>query len=598
MRKTNAQFGKQQLGKQQPNIPDDAVQALKISERRRQDTQRLSGVGFWELEHTTGNLYWSEEIFTIYNLQAHQCKPNYALWASLIYEPDREFVRNTYENAVQTGQEYNIRYRIIAGNAVKWIEARGITYYDEQGQPVRTIGTAQDISEIKSSQEKIEFMAYHDVLTGLANRKYFLDTLNKSLTTDRGSQKIIAVLFIDLDKFKCINDQYGHDVGDEVLVGVAQKLQQCARSNELFARIGGDEFAGLVRGADNDEIHRAVRNVKKAIDTTYPTRIHEFRISASIGVTLHPQDQGDADILLRHADQAMYKAKELGNSGVHYFDTERSQTLFSRRQLLNEIDVALTQNQFELFYQPRIRLSDGHLAGAEALLRWIKPKKTIPPCTIISAIKNTAEEWRLDQWVIRTVISQINTFKENGLSGPFSLNISPSTVENSAFPPLLQACLTETQVQGTDIEFEILEVESIKDFTTAKAIIEQCQQMGVSFSLDDFGTGYSSLTHFHALPVSKLKIDQRFIKSINSEADSLMLVKSILAIANANNRPVVAEGIESYAIAQTLAALSCEFGQGFGIARPMPVTQYITWAKKWDATPTPVLPPQANCEKV
>ena len=152
-------------------------------------------MGFWELEHTTGHLYWSEEIFTIYNLQAHQCEPNYALWASLIYEPDREFVRNTYENAVQTGQEYDIRHRIIAGNAVKWIQARGVTYYDEQGQPVRTIGTAQDISEIKASQEKIEFMAYHDVLTGLANRKYFSDTLNQSLTTDRGSQKIIAVLF-------------------------------------------------------------------------------------------------------------------------------------------------------------------------------------------------------------------------------------------------------------------------------------------------------------------------------------------------------------------------------------------------------------------
>lgn len=570
----------------QPNTPSDLSQALKISERRRLDAQHLSGVGFWELEHPSGNLYWSEEIFAIYDLDATTLKPNYALWASLIYESDREFVRNTYESSVESGQEYNIRYRIIAGDAVKWIEARGITYYDHNQQPVRTIGTAQDISEIKASQEQIEFMAYHDTLTGLANRKFFSDTLNTALTKARTSNKKLAVLFIDLDNFQSINDQYGHDVGDEILVGVAEQLKKFAVTNEVFARIGGDEFAGLVLGANTTEIHRAVKAVKRAIDTSYNTRIHAFRISASIGVTVYPHDESDGDILLRHADQAMYKAKELGASGIQYFDTERSQTLSNRRQLLNEIEIALREDQFELYYQPRIRLSDGCLAGAEALLRWLTPKETIPPNEIISAIKNTSEEWRLDRWVLETVLAQVTKFKHSGLSGPFSLNINPSSIENPAFPAMICQLLSQFNVSGEDIEIEILEVESIKDFTAARIIIEQCQQMGVSFSLDDFGTGYSSLTHFHALPVSKLKIDQRFIKNINTETNSLKLVKSILAIANANSRPVVAEGIESYAIAQTLAKLSCEFGQGFGIARPMPVEQYIKWAQLWNSTPT------------
>lgn len=424
-------------------------------------------------------------------------------------------------------------------------------------------------------------MAFHDVLTGLANRKVFTDKLNECLLLARQCKTNLAVLFIDLDNFKSINDQYGHDIGDEVIVGVAKKLQGCTREGEMFARIGGDEFAGVIFGINDSEINNSVSAVKKAIDTTYKTKINDFKISASIGVTIYPRDAVDPDILLRHADHAMYEAKEQGKSRVQYFDIDRFLSIASRQHLLKDIRVALDSDQFELFYQPRVRLSDGCLAGAEALLRWFRPQGTVPPTEVIAAIKNTTEEWALDTWVIKTVLSNSKLFKKNGLVGPFSLNINSSSIENPNFPSLLHSLLSEQNVAGEDIEIEILEVESIKNLEATRKILHECEELGVSFSLDDFGTGYSSLTYFHALPISKLKVDKCFIKNINSDSDSLLLVKSILAIANANNKPVIAEGIESDSIVETLAQLKCEYGQGYGIAVPMPIDTYIAWAQSW-----------------
>ncbi len=562
----------------EPN-PTTLLQDLSLSKRRIEETERLSKVGFWELNHVSGDLYWSDEIFSIYNLPKQIKLPNYELWISLIHDDDREFVTDRYEASVKTGKEYDIRYRVKAGNTTKWIEARGITYYDAYGKPERSIGIARDISEIKMAQDQIKHMAYHDMLTGLANRKLFSDTLDESLIYAKRHQKQLAVLFIDLDNFKFINDKYGHDTGDEALIGVAKKLASFTQNNATFARIGGDEFAGLLFGDTQAEIEQSINDLKKTIDCYYKTTIQSFKISASIGVTMYPRDNVDADILLRHADQAMYETKDLGKSGIRYFDIARFQSTSLRRQRLKAIEYALANDQFELYYQPRVRLSDGQLMGAEALLRCFRSQGLLPPTTIVSALKNTPKEWALDKWVIKTALLHSKRFKKMGLNGPFSFNVNPNSIQNPDFPKLLQELLSEVGVNGEDVEIEILEVGSINDFDSTCKILHECKALGITFSLDDFGTGYSSLTHFHALPISKLKIDQRFIKNIHSDNDSLVLVKSILAIAKANNKPVVAEGVESDSILQTLAQLQCEYGQGFGIAKPMPADEYIRWAQ-------------------
>jgi diguanylate cyclase (GGDEF)-like protein/PAS domain S-box-containing protein len=559
--------------------------ALQISERRRQETQRLSGVGFWELDHKHETLYWSEEIYAIYGLDCDALYPDYGLFLSLVYEDDRALVHQTYQDSVKFQTEYCLRYRIKATNSVKWIEARGVTLYDERGRADRSIGTAQDVTEMVIAQQQIEHLAYHDALNDLPNRKLFGDRLQAAVQLAQRDRAHIAVLFIDLDNFKRINDRHGHDVGDEILVGVAQRLQRLANQQNLFARIGGDEFAGVLVNFDELGIQAAVHAVKRALEGTYKTGISTFDITASIGITLYPNDCVDPEVLLRHADQAMYEAKENGKSQICFFDTERYQIRSSRRGLLKAIATAISQDELTLYYQPRINLSDGSPAGAEALLRWFKDGRFYSPKEITNAIYNTELEWQLDNWVLGQVLAQSKVFRAQGISGPFGVNLNPCTLENPHFPQQLSALLTAAGVAGETLEIEILEVSSIKNFDLAHEILSQCRAFGVSVALDDFGTGYSSLTHFHALPIDALKIDQRFIKHLNADPKSLALVKSILAIAQANNcREVVAEGIESYAIANILQQIGCAYGQGYGFAKPMPARDYISWVQNWVPT--------------
>lgn len=558
--------------------------ALTVAERRRKETQRLSGVGFWELDHKHETLYWSEEIYAIYGLDGNGLEADYALFSSLIYEEDRDLVHKTYQDSVKFKTEYRLRYRIKSAGSVKWIEARGVTLYDEQGRANRSIGTAQDITEIVTVQKQIEYLAYHDDLTDLPNRKFFSDRLNAAVQAANRDQTNVAVIFIDLDDFKQINDCHGHAVGDEVLVCVAQRLQGTVGPQDLFARIGGDEFAGVLVNVDETKIKARMRLVKQAIEGSCITSVGTFDLTASIGVTIYPQDNVDPEVLLRHSDQAMYIAKESGKSQISFFDTEKYQRRLSRRDLLEAIATAIKNDEFVMYYQPKIDLGNGKLLGAEALLRWFRDGHFYSPMDVITAIQDTELELALDNWVIGKVLGQSKIFRACGIEGPFSVNINPRTLEDQDFIRQLHALLAEAGVAGEILELEILEVSSIKNFERTHKILQKCKALGVSISLDDFGTGYSSLKHFHSLPIDVVKIDQRFIKQLNSDSKSLALVKSILAIAQAHNINVVAEGIESDGVAGVLKNLGCTRGQGYAIAKPMSEDNYLAWVQKWAPT--------------
>ncbi|WP_299197607.1 GGDEF domain-containing phosphodiesterase [uncultured Amphritea sp.] len=561
---------------------DRIEEALQLSERQRIETQRLSGVGFWELNHKANTLYWSEEIFSIYGIDPHNFEPDYTIFANLIFDDDREMVESAFHASVADGTEYSIRYRVKCDADVKWIEAKGLTYYDESNNPERSIGTAQDISEIIKVQQENEFLAKHDALTGLPNRSLFSDRFEMALNYAERHNNRLAVLFIDLDNFKEINDRHGHEIGDQILKAVANQLASSARKYDTFARMGGDEFVGLLAIEQRIDVEKTVHRVKKSIERSYLTDVGPLEIEASIGVTLFPDDHEEADALLRHADHAMYTAKEEGRSRIRFFDSKIHHTNVSRHELLGKIKQAIADNQFQLYYQPKISLKTGQIEGVETLLRWFPNNKPFPPAKIIEAISGTSLEWQLDIWVFTRLLSELTSLRKTSPHLSVSINFNQSTIENDALPERLAAILAAHGQQAEGLEIEILEVASIREFEKTNHILERCKQLGFTTSLDDFGTGYSSLTYFHALPVDTLKIDQRFIKNLLLDSRSLALTKSILALAKANEREVVAEGVESYAIASKLLDLGCDYAQGFGIARPMSRLDWRSWSNNWD----------------
>lgn len=561
---------------------DDLREAFALSERRRLDAQRLSGVGFWELDHKLEVLYWSEEIFAIYGLKANALEPNYEIFKSLIHDDDRDWVNDAYLTSVEQGTLYDIRYRIKSGPSFKWIEARGVTYYDGKGKPERSIGTAQDVSEIIQAQQANAYLAKHDVLTGLPNRTLFEEKITQALNLAKRYGLTLAVIFLDLDNFKSINDQHGHEIGDEVLRGVAKQLESCSRSTDSFARIGGDEFVGLVTVQTKAGVNHAISRIKKAVETIYPTKSGDFEVTASIGVTLYPEDYAEPDALVRHADHAMYAAKEAGASHVCFFDSNKHLSNISRYQLIEDIERALVAEEFSLHFQPKVSLVHGELVGAEVLLRWQREDGPFSPAKIIDAIKGTALEWELDQWVTGQFLSQASNFSGMTGSESFSLNFNSSSLQNTSLPERLVALLSGARPHNIKLEIEILEVSAIDRLEKSMEILMRCKELGFSLSLDDFGTGYSSLTYFHALPIDNLKIDQLFIKSLLTDDGSLALVKSILAIARENNCPVIAEGVETLGVAAKLSELGCDLVQGYYIAKPMPQEEFLAWAAQWN----------------
>jgi diguanylate cyclase (GGDEF)-like protein/PAS domain S-box-containing protein len=555
--------------------------ALHLSERRRIESQRLSGVGFWELDHKANTLYWSEEIFSIYGIDPNAFEPNYEIFANLIYDEDRELVESAYQTSVTNGTKYDIRYRVKCGGSFKWIEAKGLTYYDESNNPERSIGTAQDISEIINAQQENEFLAKHDALTGLPNRSLFSERIEMALSFATRYKNRLAVLFIDLDKFKKINDKHGHEIGDQLLKGVAKQLALSARKYDTFARIGGDEFVGLLPIDQISDVETMLLRLKSSIERSYPTDDGLLGVEVSIGVAIFPDDDLEADALLRHADHAMYEAKEEGRSRIRFFDKKIHQANVSKHGLLNQIEQAITNNEFHLYYQPKVSLQTGQTDGVETLLRWFPNNELFPTDKIIDAISGTSLEWQLDMWVFSKLLTELTLLRDTNPNLSVSINFNQSTIETETLPDQLAAILLAHGQVAEGLDIEILEVASIREFEKTKHILERCRQLGFTTSLDDFGTGYASLTYFHALPVDILKIDQRFVKSLLIDSNSLSLIKSILALAKANNRSVVGEGVESYAIASKLLELGCDYAQGFGIARPMSLSDWRSWSKSW-----------------
>ncbi|OAI28829.1 putative bifunctional diguanylate cyclase/phosphodiesterase [Methylomonas koyamae] len=455
---------------------------------------------------------------------------------------------------------------------------------DEHGRVHHYIGLSADITPLKNHELDLERIAHFDPLTGIPNRVLLADRLSQALAHTRRASNTMAVCYLDLDGFKPINDQFGHDVGDQLLIEISQRIKDCLRAGDTVARIGGDEFVLLL--LDFNAAHECQAVLQRMLDrVAEPAAIggHYVSVSASLGYTLFPADPADAETLLRHADQAMYTAKQGGKNRYHLFDREQDRLCSVRGSNLARIGSALRNGELALYFQPKVNMRSGRILGAEALIRWHHPERgLLLPAAFLPDIEGSDLAIAVGNWVLRQALVHAAQWQAAGLNIPLSVNIAPRHLLDADFVATLQAGFAQyPQLAANCLELEILETAALEDIGRVTGVMRECQKLGVSFALDDFGTGYSSLTYLKALPAETLKIDQSFIRDILADPEDLAIVAGIINLSAAFNRRVVAEGVESAAHGLLLLELGCDNAQGYGIARPMPAEQLSAWIAAW-----------------
>jgi diguanylate cyclase (GGDEF)-like protein/PAS domain S-box-containing protein len=446
------------------------------------------------------------------------------------------------------------------------------------------VAVFSDVSKFKAHEAELERAAYYDPLTGAPNRRMLADRLDHAIQHSTRTGRSLAVCFVDLDNFKTINEVQGHAAGDQVLVAVTDNLKRVLRGDDTLARIGGDEFVLLLSDIGSpEECSQILERVLLGVSAPVHLGNASVSVAASIGVSLYPQDNADADTLLRHADQAMYKAKEAGKNRYCLFDLESNQKAQTHRSFLEALREALAGEQFELFYQPLVDLRDGCIVGAEALLRWRSPQRgLVEPADFLHHMAGSDLETPVGDWVIRTALAQAAQWRQLGLALCINVNISAHHLLEASFHlRLAEALAAEPTLPPECFKLEVLETAAIADINLAVNILVECRKLGVHFALDDFGTGYSSLTYLRKLPVDTLKIDQSFVRDMLVDSDDKGIVEGVIRLGEAFRKTIVAEGVETLEHGVALLSMCCTLAQGYGIARPMPASQFMDWCANW-----------------
>lgn len=453
------------------------------------------------------------------------------------------------------------------------------------GWTTQYVALFTDISRLKEHEQQLEKIAHYDALTGLPNRVLLTDRLQQAMVQARRRRQTLAVVFIDLDKFKEVNDHYGHEAGDTVLMTFAERMKQSLRAGDTIARLGGDEFVAVL--PDLPDIKTSLVLIDRLILlAAQPIDIgaNLVEVSASVGVTYYPQaEEVDGDLLMRQADMAMYQAKLAGRNCYSVFDVEHDRSLRGHHENMKSIEQALAQGEMCLYYQPKVNMRSGELIGVEALIRWQHPQRgLLMPAQFLSVAENNALAIKLGEWVITAALKQMQSWQDMGLRIPVSINISGYHLLHGGFVERLTELLTKfPEVNPIMLELEVLESNALGDLSKVAHVIDNCKKFGVSFALDDFGTGYSSLTYLKHLHAVTLKIDQSFVLDMLEDPEDLSILEGVLGLARAFRRQAVAEGVETLEHGEMLLNLGCEIGQGYAIARPMPAQQLPAWMNNW-----------------
>lgn len=552
--------------------------ALKTAEQQFGNVLETSLDGFWEWDLDQNSFYlsprWKEQL----GYKDSEIKNDLDSWKSMLHPDDRgEILHKLDEYIFNVAGSWEEEFRLQhKDGGYRCILSRATPTLDSNGKLTRLTGVNVDVTERIKAENKIKKLAYFDRLTKLANRLLFSDRISHAITQSKHSKHKLCILYLDLDRFKNINDSFGHPAGDEVLKMIAERLKKVVREEDTLARLGGDEFALLVENIEHS--HNAVllaAKIQSCFEKNFLVQDNEFYISASIGISMYPNDGNDVATLLKNADAAMYKAKNIERGGFQFYTQELSEKALYHYTIESGLRTALNKHQFEVHYQPKIDLLNGGITGVEALVRWVHPEKgMISPEKFITIAEESGQIRGIGEWVLSQACRDAQQWRSLGLDfGRVAVNLSGIQIQSDSLREVIKSVLLKTGLSTELLELEVTENILMRDTEGSASSLSDLRDMGITIAIDDFGTGFSSLAQLAALPVDKLKIDRSFITNVCNDKQNAEISRTIIALGRTLNKTVIAEGIEDSDQLEFLKSEGCDEGQGFLFARPLTNSQ-------------------------
>jgi diguanylate cyclase (GGDEF)-like protein/PAS domain S-box-containing protein len=540
------------------------------------EAQEIARIGSWEWDLKTNEVCWSEQLYRIFGLPA-EYKPTYRSFLELVYPSDLARVEGVVGKSVSEKIPLQYECRVVRPDgSLRTIHALGETTSDADGTPVRVIGTCQDITERKALEQEVEHQAFHDALTGLANRALFLNRVEHALALRDRNGMALSILFIDLDGFKAVNDTQGHAAGDELLRETARRLTGSLRPTDTVARIGGDEFAVLLEGSDAGSAQVVADRIQTANERTLLLGDHALVIRSSIGIAA-AEGQVSAEDLLRDADIAMYSVKNKREEGTTsaLFVPGMRDSIVQRLEMKDELAHAIEHSELILHFQPIVDLPTQEIRGLEALVRWQHPTKgLVPPGDFISLAEETGQIVPLGEWVLKEATRRGKELQDAlGRRIYMTVNLSARQLHQVGLVASVSKALLESKLDPSDLVLEITESSLMEDAAYGKKILGELRELGLRVAIDDFGTGYSSLSYLRQFPLDILKIDRSFISNIAGGPEESAVAEALIHLSRILDLETVAEGIETSAQLKELLDLGCPSAQGYLFARPLPLEE-------------------------